>query len=168
MRAFLTRRVVRPLRDQLSQGASPDALARGVTLGALLGIFPFLGTTTFLCALAAAAGGLNQTAVQTANYAVSPLQLLLIPVFVRGGEYFFGMASVTLDVRRLPEQFLAGPGLFLAQYGRAGLAGAAAWALTAVVAAPALLYLFRRGFRIMSLRFGIRNPKTTTPMEKTS
>lgn len=157
-----------PLREQLTRGASPEALARAAVLGVLLGVFPFLGTTTFLCALAASLARLNQPLVQAGNYGVSALQVLLVPIFVRAGERLFGMAPVALDVRLIPGQFLADPAAFLRTYGRAGLAGGAAWALTAALAAPFLLYLFRRWFRIMALRLETQNHGATTSFERNS
>ena len=168
MHAFLNRRLAEPLRKQLARGVSPEALARATVTGAVLGVFPFLGTTTVLCTLAASLGGLNQPVVQAANYAVSALQVLLIPVFVRAGEHLFGMAPVPLDVRLLPGQFLADTPAFLRMYGLAGLAGGAAWALAALPAAPVLLYLFRRGFRIMVLRLETQKYGATPSLERNS
>lgn len=164
----MKRRLVQPLADQLAQGTSPEALAWAVAVGAALGTIPFLGTSTALCALAAALGRLNQPAIQTANYAVSALQVLLIPVFVKTGERLFGLDPVTFDVRRLPGQFWSDTGLFLQQYGRAGLAGAAVWALAAAAAVPGMAFLFRRGFRIMALRLGSPYAGATTPSERNS
>src|SRR5579885_2459221 len=82
MRQFFERRFVRPILELLRQGATPEKLALSVALGAAIGVFPALGTTTAICGLLALALGLNLPAIQLANYAVYPAQIaLLLPFF---------------------------------------------------------------------------------------
>ncbi|HUB58966.1 MAG TPA: DUF2062 domain-containing protein, partial [Candidatus Micrarchaeia archaeon] len=50
---FFYRRMARPILQLLRQGVTPEKLALSIALGAALGVFPVLGTTTALCALAA-------------------------------------------------------------------------------------------------------------------
>jgi uncharacterized protein (DUF2062 family) len=68
---------------------TPGSLALTIAVGAALGVFPVLGSTTLLCALAAFALRLNHPAIQLANYAVYPLQLLLIAPFYAAGVWLF-------------------------------------------------------------------------------
>jgi uncharacterized protein (DUF2062 family) len=86
MKAFLKQRLV-PIRALLTQGMSPRMLALSLAVGAIVGIFPVLGTTTILCTIAAAALRLNLVAVQTVHFLLTPVQLLLIIPFVRVGEW---------------------------------------------------------------------------------
>jgi uncharacterized protein (DUF2062 family) len=71
----------------LRQGVSPRRLALTLALGAAVGCMPVMGLTTALCAVLAVALKLNLPAIQTANYAVMPLQLILIVPFVRLGKW---------------------------------------------------------------------------------
>ena len=83
---FFSGRLVRPLLDLLRQGVTPEKIALSVTLGVMLGVFPVLGSTTALCALAAFAWQLSLPAIQIANYFVYPLQLALLIPFFRAGR----------------------------------------------------------------------------------
>jgi uncharacterized protein (DUF2062 family) len=71
----------------LLQGISPRRLALTLALGCAIGCIPLVGIPTLLCAALALALKLNLPAIQAANYAVMPLQLLLIVPFVRLGGW---------------------------------------------------------------------------------
>ena len=70
-------------------GMSIEKIALGVSLGMVLGIFPVLGSTTMLCAAAAIIFRLNQPLIQLVNYAVYPLQLMLLTFFYGVGNWLF-------------------------------------------------------------------------------
>jgi uncharacterized protein (DUF2062 family) len=138
MRDFLRRRVAAPLAAQLTQGVSPAKLALGLALGVALGVFPVLGTTTVLCALAAAGLRLNQPAVQVANYLAYPLQLaLLVPLF-QAGAWLFGEPPVSFTLSQIQAALAADASGTIARYLGANLRAVAAWALLATPAAAAL------------------------------
>jgi|HubBroStandDraft_1064217.scaffolds.fasta_scaffold12651_3 uncharacterized protein (DUF2062 family) len=71
----------------LRQGISPRRLALTLALGFAVGCIPVIGIPTLVCAALALALRLNLPAIQAANYAVMPLQLLLIVPFVRLGGW---------------------------------------------------------------------------------
>ena len=116
----------------LRQGISPRRLALTLALGFAIGCIPVVGIPTVVCAALALALRLNLPAIQAANYAVMPLQLVLIVPFVRLGGRLFGFGS--------SRAFEAGtllhtpPLALVSQMG--GLAGQAllAWLLIAVPA----------------------------------
>ncbi len=87
---FLRRRIARPIVELLRQGVTPEKMALSLALGVALGVFPVLGTTTALCALAALILRLNLPAIQIINYFVYPLQIVLILPFFRADEKLFG------------------------------------------------------------------------------
>jgi uncharacterized protein (DUF2062 family) len=97
-RALFHRFLWSPLLNQLKQGITPEKLAWSVALGIVLGVFPVLGSTTILCALAAWLAGLNQPAIQSINYFVYPLQILLLIPFYRFGEWLFSVPSLKISV----------------------------------------------------------------------
>jgi uncharacterized protein (DUF2062 family) len=73
----------------LRQGISPQRLALTIALGFAIGCIPLVGLPTPLCALLALALRLNLPAIQTANYAAMPLQVVLVFPFIRLGGWLF-------------------------------------------------------------------------------
>jgi uncharacterized protein (DUF2062 family) len=77
----------------LRQGISPRRLALTLSLGFAIGCIPVVGIPTLVCAALALALRLNQPAIQAANYAVMPLQVLLIVPFMRLGGRLLTIGS---------------------------------------------------------------------------
>lgn len=98
MKDWFKRRLVEPILALLKQGITPDKLALSVAFGIGFGLFPVLGASTILCAAAAVALRLNMPAIQLVNYALSPLQLLLIIPFVRVGEAVTGAPAFPITI----------------------------------------------------------------------
>ncbi len=97
MRQWLTNRR-RQAASWLCMGISPRRLALTLALGFAIGCLPLVGVTTALCALVAVALRLNLPAIQAANYAAMPLQLLLMVPFLRLGRWLFsGSAQQSLQ-----------------------------------------------------------------------
>jgi len=141
--SFFQRTFVRPLKVQLTQGVSPSRLALALALGSVVGILPVLGVTTLLSALVAAGLRLNQPAIQVANYAAYPAQLLLLIPFFQAGAALFGAPPVTLTPAQLQAELAADLGGTVARYLVANLRAVAAWALLAPPLGAGLLLLFR-------------------------
>ncbi|HTB97254.1 MAG TPA: DUF2062 domain-containing protein [Terracidiphilus sp.] len=74
----------------LRTGISPRRLALTLALGFAIGCLPVFGIPTALCAVLALTMRLNVPAIQAANYAAMPLQLILMLPFVRLGGWLFG------------------------------------------------------------------------------
>jgi uncharacterized protein (DUF2062 family) len=120
----------------LCQGISPRRLALTLALGFAVGCIPVVGIPTLVCAGLALALRLNLPAIQAANYAVMPLQLLLIVPFVRlGGWLIDSSRNQTVQPGALLH---TSPLVLVTQMG--WLAGQAllAWV---VIAIPAVLIL---------------------------
>ncbi len=77
----------------LLEGVSPQRLALTLALGFAIGCIPVFGVTTALCALLALTLRLNFPAIQAANWAAAPLQVVLIVPFVRLGGRLFSFDS---------------------------------------------------------------------------
>jgi uncharacterized protein (DUF2062 family) len=99
--SFLQRRLIRPVIDLLRQGVTPEKIALSIVFGVTLGVFPVLGSSTALCAIAALALRLNLPATQLVNYFVYPLQLALLIPFFRLGEKLFGAQHLPLSVAQI-------------------------------------------------------------------
>jgi uncharacterized protein (DUF2062 family) len=92
----------------LRQGISPRRLALTLALGFAIGCFPVIGIPTAICALLALGLRLNLPAIQAANYAVMPLQFLLIAPFVRlGGWLLAGRFQQAATAHAAPVNLLA-------------------------------------------------------------
>ena len=77
------------LQSWLSQGTSPRRLALTLALGFAIGCLPVIGIPTALCLVIALALRLNLPAIQAANYAAMPVQIVMILPLVRlGGRIF--------------------------------------------------------------------------------
>ncbi len=107
---FFHRRLARPILDLLRQGVTPEKIALSIALGVALGVFPVLGSTTALCALAALALRLNLPAIQVVNYFVYPLQIGLLVPFFRLGERLFRAPHLPLSVPQIYAMIHAGMG----------------------------------------------------------
>ena len=139
---FWKRRVGDVLVAQFRQGITPEKIALTIALGGVLAVFPILGSTTLLCALAAFCLGLNQPIIQLVNYFCYPVQIALLLPFYRAGEWL-GAPHLTLSIPQLVERFKAGPLRFIADFAGIALGGVGIWCVAAPVAA-ALLYLALR------------------------
>lgn len=135
---FWKRRVTDVVVAQFRQGITPEKIALTVALGGVLAVFPILGSTTLLCALAAFCLGLNQPIIQLVNYFCYPVQLALLLPFYRAGEWI-GAPHLALSIPQLVERFKAGPLRFVADFAGIALGGIGIWCVAAPLAA-ALLY----------------------------
>jgi uncharacterized protein (DUF2062 family) len=89
-------RILKFTKLLLQKGMSLRKISLSIALGAALGIFPVLGATTLLCTIAAFGFRLNFPAIQAVNYAVYPLQLILLVPFYNAGSWLFSGQSIPL------------------------------------------------------------------------
>lgn len=73
----------------LRQGISPSRLALTLAVGFAIGCIPVVGISTITCAALAMALGLNLPAIEAANFAAWPMQLVLLVPFARMGGWIF-------------------------------------------------------------------------------
>ncbi|HTV39907.1 MAG TPA: DUF2062 domain-containing protein [Candidatus Sulfotelmatobacter sp.] len=118
---------------QLAQGITPEKISLSIALGISLGVFPVLGTTTVLCAIAAVRLKLNQPIIQLVNWLVYPLQLALLLVFVHIGEWITHAPPVNFSVPELIQTFHESPLKFLQEFGVCQLQGLVAWLFIAPI-----------------------------------
>jgi uncharacterized protein (DUF2062 family) len=99
MKQWLYRRLVEPLLTLLRQGMTPSRLALCVSIGIAVGNIPILGVSTILCTVIALAFRLNLPAMQLAQAAMAPTQILLIIPFVRLGEWITRAPRQPLSIK---------------------------------------------------------------------
>jgi uncharacterized protein (DUF2062 family) len=131
LKKFWRERVLGLIIAQLTQGVTPQKIALTIALGFNLGIFPILGATTLLSAVAGFCLKLNQPVIQLVNWLVAPLQLTLILVFVRIGEWLVRAPRVSFSVPELIRKFNESPGKFFHEFGMTGVHGIIAWLVLA-------------------------------------
>jgi uncharacterized protein (DUF2062 family) len=122
----------------LKCGLAPRQLAFTLALGFAIGCIPLLGVTTGICAIAAIVLRLNMPAIQAANWAAMPFQVVLLIPFLRLGQRMFSSRIIVLNPARLLTQMEAAP-LRLA-FDMSGLF-AHAILVWMIAAAPALLLM---------------------------
>jgi len=130
-RTFWQRRVADPVRSLLTQGVSADRLAFTIALGTGLSMFPFLGFTSLLNLGIGLWLRLNQPILQTLNYLLGPVHLVMIIVYVRVGEKIWGAEPIPLSISVLLESIRdQGPSEFLQRFGLAGVHAFTAWLIS--------------------------------------
>lgn len=82
----------------LQQNISPPALALSISVGMVMGLLPLPWISVLLCIMIACLFQLNQIAIQLANYAVYPLQLIcLYPFSLLGQRLIWSDQQFTAD-----------------------------------------------------------------------
>jgi uncharacterized protein (DUF2062 family) len=120
----------------LHQGVSPRRLALTLALGLAIGCIPVVGIPTLVCAALAQALRLNLPAIQAANYAAMPLQLLLIVPFARLGNRLF--APGQMQSARFSALVHPSPLALIQGFGSLAAHALVAWLILAV---PAVILL---------------------------
>ena len=87
-------KIIHSVAKLLRQGLNPKKLSIVIALGITISVFPILGITTLLCTAISITFNLNLPAIQLANYAAFPLQMILFFPFLKIGER---VSNVSLD-----------------------------------------------------------------------
>ena len=148
--SFWRRRVRDPIMAQLKQGTTPHKMALTIGLGAALGVFPILGSTTALCLAAAALLKLNQPVIHLVNWLVYPLQIPLLLVFIRFGEKIVGARPVPFSVTDMLQRFKDSPAQFFRDFGLTALHGIGGWLVVAPLVVAILYFVLRPALRKMA------------------
>ncbi|HVM33147.1 MAG TPA: DUF2062 domain-containing protein [bacterium] len=125
----------------LGQGLTPRQIAWTLAWGVVLGVFPVLGSTSLLCALAALLFRWNLPLIQSINWLVYPLQLILIIPFLRWGGRLFGAQALPASASDLVQMARLDPGGAFQRFWTATLQGIGVWCLVAPLAALVLFLL---------------------------
>ena len=133
-------RLTRHIVELLKQGITPHKIALAVSLGALLGMAPVLGTTIVSCTVAALLFRLNLVLIQIVNNLVYPLQLLLLIPFVQAGQWLFRQPPLPLSVGQIVDMFKQHFWSSLVSLAGYIWHGTVAWLLFSALAGP-LIYV---------------------------
>jgi len=128
------------MMDLLKQGITPPQLALAISLGAGIGIFPLIGTTTILATVICFAFRLNITAIQIANYAVYPIQIALIIPYIEIGKKFIPVENI-YSLQELVYFFQHDLSMVFQQFGNIILAALIGWTILVVPIAYGFYYI---------------------------
>jgi len=140
------------LLAQLRQGITPRKIALTIALAITLSVFPVLGATTALCAVAAFFLKLNQPIIQVINWLATPLQLASLMLFVRIGEWLTRAPALPFSPPQLLARFRLAPWQFLQDFGTTVLRAIIAWLLIAPTLALLLYVLLLPAVRRLARR----------------
>ncbi|HOW96600.1 MAG TPA: DUF2062 domain-containing protein [Kiritimatiellia bacterium] len=129
---YFRRKVGGALLPLFRQGVTPEKIAQCLVLGAVISVFPVLGTTTFLCAVVAVRLKLNLPAIQAVNWLFGGVQLALIWPFLRLGEWVFRVEPLPLSPAELAARLKEHPWEFIQSFQAAVLCAVTGWLLAAV------------------------------------
>lgn len=120
-----------PFETLILQGSSTRQLSYAVAIGVTFGLFPIMGVSIPFCFLAALVFKAPQPLTHAVNYAVYPLQIPLIFVFVRLGEWIMGAPNVSLAPSEILELARTDLVRFVEEFGLTCLHAMLAWSLSA-------------------------------------
>jgi uncharacterized protein (DUF2062 family) len=152
---FVYRRLIAPVLALLTQGITPEKIALSLAMGLVLGVFPVLGSTTLLCALAAVVFRLNLPAVQLFNYLAYPLQLFFLVPFIRLGEKLYRAVPLRLSLAQMLAMAHADLPHAISVLWVAGLHAMSAWLLIGPPVMFLLYVLLRRALRHLASSSGL-------------
>lgn len=141
MKSFFNRKIFQPILGYLKEGISPKKLAICIAFGFVLGLIPFAGVTTLLCAVAALIFRLNMGVIQIVNYAVYPLQILLFIPFIKIGMYLFDDNSLSYSSDEIIEMVKENAFQVVIKLGYANVLGVVVWLILTPVIFIIIYYL---------------------------
>jgi len=159
-RSSWRQRVLDPVIALLTQGVTAEKIAQTLAVGAVCSMFPFLGTTTLLNLGVGLWLRMNQPIMQSLNYLLTPVHLLMIVVYVRIGEWVWRAGEDRFTVTEMlrvfrDETFIA----FLRRFGVAGGHAFTAWLITAPLLFAAIYFPLRPLLHRLARRIGTETPR---------
>lgn len=119
------------IKNQLTQGATPEKLSHSLTAGLLIGCFPVIGVTTLLSGLAGYFFKMNHIVIQSANYIMYPVQILLVPVYIKIISLIVDLGDVPIRPDLIIQLFKDDTALFFKQYALVGVYSVILWLIVA-------------------------------------
>ena len=138
----MIKKVKSTLQSQLTQGISPEKLSESLSAGLLIGCFPLLGFTTGLAAVVGVVFKLNHLVVQTTHYMMYPVQILLIPVYIKVVSLVIDVGDVPIRPDLIVEAFHKDWWRFLKTYAAVGLYAVFLW----FIVSAALFFILKKIF----------------------
>ena len=143
-----TNKILIPFRLVPKDGLTPETLAFSITLGIISGIFPVLGMTTLLSLLLTMLFRQNLLVVQSVQWILALVQILLIIPFMKFGAYLLNQNVVHISMQQINHAFQPGMLSGIKTVGIFHLYGILTWLILVVPASAVsyfgLLVIFQR------------------------
>ncbi len=123
------KKIKKVIIDELSKGLSPEKLAQSLVVGILIGCFPLLGFTTLLALIAGHFFRLNHAVLQSVNYLMYPIQILLIPIYIKFISTIFSLKDIPIRPDVIVRLFIEDPKKFLDKFSLIALGEVVVWML---------------------------------------
>ena len=104
----LKNRFLIPFRLIPKEGLTPEKLAFSITIGFVAGLFPVIGATTILSLLFAMLFRQNLLVVQSVQWIVAIVQILLIIPFMQIGAYILNAHTIHISIQQINLAFQPG------------------------------------------------------------
>jgi len=130
-RGYFHRYIGLPFETLILQGSSTRQLSFAVAIGVTFGLFPIMGVSIPFCFVAALVFKAPQPLTHGVNYAMYPLQVPLIYVFVRLGEWIMGAPNVSLAPYEILALARTDMVRFVEEFGLTCMHAMLAWSITA-------------------------------------
>ena len=137
-----------PFRLVPEGGIPPDKMAFSITLGVLTGVFPVLGATTAISLLFTMLFRQNLLVVQSVQWIMAMLQIILIVPFMQLGAFILKARSVDISLHQINISFQHGFFTGIKTIGVLHLYAIFTWTLISIPAAFLLYCIFRAVFRM--------------------
>lgn len=141
-------KILVPFRLVPKDGITPENLAFSVTLGIISGIFPVIGMTTVLSIVLTMLFRQNLLVVQSVQWILALVQVLLIIPFMQFGAYILNIHAFHISMAQINHAFQPGMLSGLKTVGIFHLYGILTWLILVIPAGAAsyfgLLFVFQR------------------------
>ena len=122
------RKIKLKILDALKQGWTPSAVCWSSAWGFTVGLFPIYGVTTGALGLIGLIWKLNHAIMQSFNYLIAPLKLILIIPYIRLGEWMFQTETpFSLSIPEFTRRFRAAPWDTLGEFAMTFLHAICGW-----------------------------------------
>jgi len=146
----ITNKILIPFRLVPRDGLTPENLSFSITIGIVSGIFPVLGLTTLLSIFLTMAFRQNLLVVQSVQWLLALVQLLLIIPFMQFGAYMLNQNVLHISFEQINHAFQPGVLSGLKALGIFHLYAILTWLLLIVPAGAVSYFGFLALFQRMS------------------
>ncbi len=105
---IITNKFLIPFRLVPQQGLTAEKLALSITIGIIAGLFPVLGATTVISLLLTMLFRQNLLVVQSVQWLLALVQILLIIPFMQVGAFILNQQGVPVNIHQINLAFQPG------------------------------------------------------------
>lgn len=135
----MLKKIKQTIFNELAKGLTPKKIAQSLSFGIIIGIFPLLGLTTLLAFIIGHAFKLNHAILQSVNYVMYPIQIILIPIYIKFAAYILSIPDVPIRPDIIIKLFISSPWNFIRKYSIVAVGELIIWTIVGVILYFALI-----------------------------